>query len=79
MCIIISLLGNRTREEDGKDDDEDNNAENILDEGIVNTDSDSDTGSNDYLVSSVTKSDLDVISMLSFRSDKFSTLRTFLC
>jgi hypothetical protein len=50
-------------EEDGEDD---NKIENISDEGIEDTGTGSDSGTppNDYLISSVSKFDIDLMSML---------------
>lgn len=45
------------------DNDDDNKTENISDEGIEDNGSDSGTSPNDYLISSVSKTDLDLMSI----------------
>jgi len=60
---IISDIPPRGNKDEEDDDDDDNQVENISDEGIDDADSDSGSPSNDYLISSVSKSDLDLMSM----------------
>jgi len=52
-------------EEEEQDEQEENDSkvENISDEGIEDSDSDSGTSPQDYLISSVSKTDLDLMSM----------------
>jgi hypothetical protein len=64
ICIvdlIFKLFSDKEHQQQQQD--EDNNAENISDEGIDDIGSDSGTAPYDYLVSSVSKNDLDLMSM----------------
>jgi len=59
ICTVYKLFSDKEQQQQ----DEDNNAENISDEGIDDPGSDSGTAPYDYLVSSVSKNDLDLMSM----------------
>jgi hypothetical protein len=61
ICTVYKLFSDKEHQQQQQD--EDNNAENISDEGIDDPGSDSGTAPYDYLVSSVSKSDLDLMSM----------------
>jgi len=65
FCLDVPV---RKDEDDQQEEDDDNKAENISDEGIEDNDSDSGTIPNDYLISSVSKIDLDLMSMFYFSS-----------
>lgn len=64
MFEIILDIPKREDDDEEIDNDDDNKTENISDEGIEDNGSDSGITPNDYLISSVSKTDLDLMSML---------------
>ncbi|CAF1326895.1 unnamed protein product [Adineta steineri] len=65
-------------EEEREDDNEDNNTDNISDEGIDDPNSDSGTPTYDYLHSSVSKTDLDLLKKYYYDDDESLPLSVFI-
>ncbi len=68
MNFILDIPKREDEDEEEEEQDEqeenDSKVENISDEGIEDSDSESETSPQDYLISSVSKTDLDLMSML---------------
>jgi len=62
--FILDIPKRKDEDEEEQEEENDIKTENISDEGIEDSDSDSRTSPNDYLISSVSKTDLDLMSML---------------